>query len=129
MSNSGAQDAGTGHSRIHPPKPFPTLRQIGIDRPVLQEIRPIVKDLPQLTRLDDPLRQHNGRQPAIIVPNRIGDPRPFDRIDHALRLKKIPRQWLFAEDHLTRRGSGDRNLRMRIIRRTDIDGIDICTGN
>ena len=52
-----AGDAAAGRRHVEPPKPRAALRQIGRDRPVLQEVGAVVEDLPELALVDELLGQ------------------------------------------------------------------------
>ena len=105
-----AGDAAAGDADVETPQPLAALRQVARDRPVLEELRAVVKDAPQLAFVDQLLEQHDRRHAAVVVPDHVGDagaPRPADTI--ASRLGGVAAERLLAGHHLAgaRRGDGD----------------------
>ena len=114
-----------GRFDVQPPQASAALWQIGIDGPILQELRPIMKNPPQPPLLDELPGQGHGGTAAIIVPNHVRHLGPGDGGRHLFGLKRVERQWLFAQDHLARLRGGQSDLRMGIVRRGDVDAVDV----
>ena len=77
-----AGDAAAGDGDVEPPQPFAALRQVLRDRPVLQELRAVVEDAPELALVDELLDHRDGRHAAVVVPDRVRHARRLDRGDH-----------------------------------------------
>ncbi len=120
---------GSGSSGIEAPEAFTTLREIGADGPVLQEVGAVVEDLAELAGVDDFLGEGDGRDATIVVPDRVGDAGIFDRIHHWRTLLGGAGQRFLAEDHLAGLGGGDRDGSVGVVGRADVDGVDVVAGN
>ncbi len=110
---------------VEPPEPVTPLRQVGRDRPVLQEDGPIMEDLPQAAFVDEILGQRDGRHAAVVVPDHIGHAGLLDRLDHLGPFGRIHRQGLFAQHHLSGLGRGDGDVVVQVVGHADVDGVDI----
>jgi len=53
----------------------------------------------------------------------------LNRGDHALGLRGVPAERLFAHHHFARFRGGDRDLRMRIVGAGDVDEVDVLPAN
>ena len=115
--------------RIQSPKPRSTLRKVRINRPVLQKLRPIMKDFPQLPRVNDLFSQGHRGNPTVVVPNHIRHPSRLNNLHHLLPLLAIQGERLFTHHHLPRLRRRNRNLRVRIVRRTNVDQINVVPLN
>jgi len=120
-----SRDAGPGRGHIETPKPLTALGQIRLDGPVLQELGPVVEDLAELAFVDQPLRQRHRRHPPVVVPDHVGHAGLLDGLDHLEPLGAVHRQRLLAEDHLLIRRGRQCDLGVRVVRRADIDDVDV----
>ena len=111
-----AGDAAAGGLGIEAPEAGAALREIGADRPVLEEIRAVMEDLAELAGVDDLLGERHRRDAAVIVPDGIRHAGLLDLADHLLALRAVEGERLFAEDHLAGARGGDGDLGVRIIR-------------
>jgi hypothetical protein len=75
------------------------------------------------------LDERDGRDPPVVVPDRVRDPRRFDGVDHRLRLGRGPAERLLAHHHLAGPGSGDGYLVMRVVGAGDVDDVDVLAGD
>jgi hypothetical protein len=53
----------------------------------------------------------------------------LNRGDHALGLRGVPAERLFAHHHFARFRGGDRDLRMRVVGAGDVDEVDVLPPN
>ena len=97
-----AGDARAGRGDVEPPEPRAPLGQVGRDRPVLEEVGPVVEDPAQPALVDQLLGQRDGGHAAVVVPDRVRHAGLLDGVDHLLALDEVHRQRLLAEDHLAR---------------------------
>ncbi len=90
----------------------PALRQIFGDRPVLQKVGPVVKDLAQLACVDDLLGQRHRRARGDSCTRPCSARRPSRRPAHiSSPSARVHGQRLLAQDHLA--GLGSRRSRSR----------------
>ena len=121
-----AGDAAAGDVDVQPPQPFAALRQVARDRPVLQELRAVVKDAAQLAFVDQLLEQDDRRHAAVVVPDHVGDAgalRPPSTIACASAAFRPS-----GFSHITilpARGRGDGDLGVRVVRAGDVDEVDV----
>ena len=120
-----AGDARAGRGDVEPPEPGAALRQVGRDRPVLEEVGPVVEDLAEPALVDQLLGERDGGHAAVVVPDRVRHAGLLDRVDHLLALGQVHRQRLLAEDHLAGLGRGDGDLGVRVVGRADVDRVDV----
>ena len=125
VSQQVAGHAAAGGGGIKTPQRRAPLRQVRVDRPILEKLGPVVEDPAQPTGVDELLGKRHGRNAAVVVPDGVGHPRLLDRRHHPFPLGSIHRQGLFAEDCLAMLGRLDGNFRMQIIRSADVDRIDV----
>ena len=85
----------------------------------------LVENAAELAFVDQLLGQDDGRTTAIIVPDHVRHFRLLDSGDHLLRLIRVQRERLFAEDHLAGFRRVDRNLGVGVVRRADVDEVDV----
>ncbi len=117
--------AAAGHGSIEAPQPFSSLWQLLRDRPVLEELRAIVKDASQLSFLDQLSQEDDGRNPAVVVPDRVRHASALDSTDHRFRLGDRSPERLLTQHHLAGARGGDRDLGVRVVRARDIDQVDV----
>ena len=117
--------AAAGCVHVQPPQPLSALRQISTDGPVLQKVGTVVEDLAKLAGVDDLLGQGDGRDAAVVVPHRVRHAGLLDGIHHRRTLLRRARQRLLAQHHLARLGGGDGDLGVKIIRRADVNRVDV----
>jgi len=120
-----AGDARAGRRHVQPPERGAALGKVRRDRPVLEEVGPVVEDPAQPALVDQHLGERHGGHPAIVVPDHIRDAGLLHRIDHLLAFDQVHRQGLLAEHHLARLGRGDGDLGMSIVGRANVDNLDI----
>jgi hypothetical protein len=75
--------------------------------------------------IDDLFGEEDGWDAAVVVAHHVEDARALDRIEHALRLRDGVGQGLLAQHDLARFGRGNRDLRMRVARRADVDDVHV----
>ena len=124
-----ARHTRAGGGGVEPPKGRAPLRQVGIDRPVLEKISAVVEDPAELAAIDDVLRERHRRDAAVVVPDHVRHAGLLDGGAHLLTLGHVHRQRLLAEDRLAvlRRLDGD--LSVEVVGRADIDGVDVIGGD
>ena len=88
-----------------------------------------MEDAAQVASLDHLLRLRDGGNAAIIVANHVHHARFLDRFEHRLGFLHGHGERLFAEDMLAGPGGGDGDLRMRVVRRVDVENIDLGIGH
>lgn len=120
-----AGDAGTGGGGIETPEGSASLGKVFGHRPVLQEIRAVVVDATEISTVDDLLGERDGREEAIVIPDKVGETRGLDGLHHFESLFAIKGEGFFAEDHLAVFNGGHGNIEMGVVWGADIDGIDI----
>ena len=125
MRQQVAGDAGARRGGVEPPGAGAALGHVGRDGPVLQEARAIVEDLAEPSLVDDLLDERHRRDAPVIVPDDVGDPGLLDRRHHRLRLFCRAGERLLRQHHLAGFGRRDGDLRMRVVRRADVDGVDV----
>src|SRR5262245_50707595 len=76
--------AATGSRDIQPPQRRAALRQVRADRPVLQKVSSVMKNLSEFAAVDDLLGERHGRNAAVVVPHDVRYIRPLDRATHLL---------------------------------------------
>jgi hypothetical protein len=96
-----------------------------ISRPVLQIGTAEIQHLADGTFVDILFRQRDGRGAAVVEGHHVLDTCRLNRVEHGLDSFGTTRQRLLADNVLTSPGRGNRNLGMRVIRRHDIDNIDL----
>ena len=125
VSGKVAGDARAGHVFLQAPRGCPAHGHFGRNRPVLEVSRPVVKDLPQPAFVNHLLRQADRGDAAVIEPDHIGLSGFFDGPRHLPRLRQVHGQGLFAKDHLAGGSRCERDFMVRIIRRADVNRIDV----
>ena len=73
---------------VEPPEARAALRQVGGDRPVLQEVGAVVEDPPEPALVDQLLGQRDGRHAAVVVPDDVRHAGLLDRLAHLLRPRR-----------------------------------------
>jgi len=63
--------------------------------------------------------------PAVVEPDHVRHAGCFNRLGHFLGLGDVHRQRLFADDHLACLGGGERDLVVHVVRRADVDQVDV----
>ena len=120
-----ASHAAAGCGGVEPPEAFAALREIGTDGPVLQEVGSVMEDLAEFAALDDLLGEGDSGHAAVVVPHGIGDAGFLHGLDHRHTFLGSAGQWFFTQHHLAGFGGGDSYLGVLIVRRADIDGVDV----
>ena len=120
-----AGDPAARDACIEPPKRRAALRQIFGDRPVLQELRPVVIDLAEPSLVDEMFGERHRRHAAIVVPHHVRDAGLLDRGDHLRPLRLIAAERLLTHDHFARLGGSDRDLGVRVIGRCNVNQVDV----
>ena len=91
MGQQVARHTAAGRRRIETPQSLATLRHIGRDGPILQEVRTEVEDASQAILVDQPLGQRNGRDATIVVPHHVRHARFLDSLAHRLPIGGVNR--------------------------------------
>ena len=129
MRQQIAGDAGAGDGGIEAPEPFAALRQVLAHRPVLEELRPIVKGAADPALVDElPCQRHRG-QAAVVVEYHVGNAGLLDGCDHRLALGHVEGERLFGHDPLAGLGGGDGDLLVGVVGRADVDKVDVVAGD
>ena len=116
-----AGDAAARDRDVEPPQPFAALRQVARDRPVLEKLRAIVEDAPELLLVEQlPDHRHGGHE-AVVVPDAVRHARLFDRRHHLRRFRRVAPERLLAHHHLAGLRGGDGDLVMRVVGARDVD--------
>ena len=102
-----AGHAAAGGLGVEPPQAGAALRQVGGDRPVLQEVGAVVEDAAELALVDELLGERHGGDAAVVVPDHVGHAGLLDGGDHLLRLRRR------SSPAASRRGSSCRPWRRR----------------
>ncbi len=84
-----------------------------------------MKDPAQLAFIDQVLGQRDRGHAPVVIPNHVRHLGLLDGLDHLEPFGAIHGQRFFAKNHLAGLGGRERDLRMRIVRRADIDGVDV----
>ena len=125
MREQIAGDAGAGDLGVQAPEAGAALREIGIDGPVLEKVCSVVVNATELAGVDELLGEHDGGAAAVVIPDHIGHAGLRDGLEHFFGLGSVEREGLFAEDHLAGLGGGDDLLGVEIVRRGDVDDVDV----
>ena len=110
---------------LHAPK----TRSLWIHQPTLGVAGVVVANLAKRPLFNHFLRLSDGRYAAVVVADHVSDLGLGDSLQHLAALFNIHRQRFFAENVFARLGRSNRDLGMGIIRRIDIDDIDLGIGN
>jgi hypothetical protein len=94
-------------------RPAPPLRQVGRDRPVLEELRPVMEDLAQPAFVDQLLGQRHGGDAAVVVPDHVRHAGLSTAATMRSDSAALSAQRLLAEDHLAGLRRRDGDLRVR----------------
>ena len=84
-----------------------------------------MEDLAELAALDDLLGEGDGGHSAVVVPHGVGDAGFLHGLNHRHTFLGSAGQWFFAQHHLAGFGGSDSHFGMLIVRRADIDGVDV----
>ena len=101
------------------------LRQLGGDRPVLEEVGAVVEHAAQFAGGHDVLRERHGGEEAVVIPDEVREARLLACGDHFLALLTVEGEGLFAEDHLAILDALQGDLGVRVVRGADVDGVDV----
>ena len=114
-----------GRGDVETPESLPALRQIGLDRPVLEELRAVVEDLAEPAFVDELLGERDRGDAAVVVPDHVRHTGLLDGRDHLAPLDRVHRQRLLAEDRLLVRRGRERDLPVQVVRSADVDHVDV----
>src|SRR5580658_2639405 len=120
-----ARYAASGHAGIEPPEAFAALRQVARNSPVLQENGSVVEDSAEASFVDQLFRQGDRGNPAIVVPDHVGNTSILDGPNHRFGFRRDASKRLFAQDDLAGFGGCDGDLGVRVVGARDIDKIDV----
>ena len=110
---------------VEAPQALAALRQILGDRPVLEELRAVVEDAPELPLIEETLEQDHRRHAPVVVPDRVRDTRGLDGRDHRRGLDGSAAERLLAHHHLAGLGGRDGDVVMRVVGARDVDEVDV----
>ena len=123
-----AQRSGPGPVPLQPPD----QRELRIGDPVLEVHRPYVTDVAESAVADQAAQVRHGGHPAVVetahCPHPLG-PRGRRRLGHGAGLQHGVGQRLLAQHVFAGGQRRQRDLRVTVPRRTDIDQVDIVTGH
>lgn len=102
----------------------PAERRVGVRAPVLQVGAAEVEDLADRALFDVLLGQRHGGRATVVERDGGDDARLLRGLVHAARLFRGGREGLLADDVLARLGGGDRDLRVQVVGRRDVDHVD-----
>ena len=122
-----AGDAGAGGRGIESPESGAPLGKVLGHGPVLKEVGAVVVDTAKVAPVDDLLCKGDGGKEAVVIPNEVGKAGGFDRFDHLETLLAVEGEGLFAKDHFAILDGSQGDVIVRVIGRTDVDGIDVVT--
>ena len=88
-----------------------------------------MENFPEPAFVDELLGECHRRDPAIVVPHHVRHLRRLHCFAHFLPLGGVHAQWLFTQDHLSRLGRGQCDFLVRVVRRADIDRINVRPGD
>ncbi len=125
MGEQVAGDAAAGGGHVQPPESRPALRQVRVDGPVLEELGAVVEDLAQPALVDQLLGQGDGGHAAIVVPDHVRHAGLLDGLHHLEPFGAVHGQRLFAQDHLAGRRRGQGDFGVGVVRRADVDHVDV----
>ena len=114
---------------VEAPEPFAALRQVGGDGPVLQELGAVMEDASELPLVDELLDHRDGRDAAVVVPDRVRHAGLLDRGGHRLRFLRGPPERLLAHHHLAGLRRRDGDVVMRVVRAGDVDDVDVLAAD
>src|SRR6202022_1138949 len=118
-------DAAAGRRHVKAPEALAALRQFGADGPILEELGAVMEDTAEATLVDQLPGERDRGYAAVVVPDHVRHARLFNGLDHLLALLAVHRQRLLAQDHLAGPGGGQGNLRVRVVRRADVDQVNV----
>ena len=107
----------------------PQTRHLGINQPALRVAGVVMTNLADGALLNHLLRLRDGGDAAVVVADHMHDLGALHGLQHLAALPHIQRERLFAKHVLARLGRGDGNLGMGIIRRVDVDHVDLRIGH
>ena len=110
---------------VEPPEPVAALRQVGRDRPVLQELRAVVEDLAEPALVDELLGQRDGRHAAVVVPDHVRHAGLLDRRRPSSPPRPRSASGFSHRTILPACGRGDGDLGVRVVGRGDVDQVDV----
>ena len=123
-----AERARPGLLGLHPPG----HRRVRVDEPVLQVDGPDVAQRADAARLDQLPGQREGRNPPVVEPDhgpRAARERGVGRRRHRLGLGQRIGERLLAQHVLARPQCGDRDRRVQVAGRGDVDQLDVVAGD
>jgi len=120
-----ACDAGAGDLGVEAPEAGAALREVGVDGPVLEEVRAVVEHAAELAGIDELLGEHDGGAAAVVIPDHVGHLRLVDGREHFLGFLGVQAEGFLAEDHLAGLGGGDGLLGVHVVGRGDVDDVDV----
>ena len=88
-----------------------------------------MKDLTELSSVDELLCQRDCWDPAVVVVNRVRHFCFFNRVNHRLCFGDGSGQRLFAQHHFAGFGGGDRNVGVHVVGRANVNRVDVVASN
>ena len=88
-----------------------------------------MEDASELALVDELLDHRDGRDAAVVVPDRVRHTGLLDRGGHRLRFLRVPPERLLAHHHLAGLRRRDRDVVVRVVRARDIDDVDVLAAH
>ena len=97
----------------------------GIGRPILLVVAAEGQDIADASLVDQLLGQDDCRRVPIVVRHHVSDAGFLDSVEHRPCLVGVARQRFLADDVLAGLRRRDCDLRMAVVRRADVDDVDV----
>ena len=124
-----ASDSGSGRGSVKAPEPLSSLWKFLTDGPVLKEVGAVVEDLTQFPGIDDLFGEGNCRDPAVVVPNGVGNSGFLHGLHHGGAFLSCTGERFLAQDHLTSFRRCDCDGSVGVIGSADVNRVDVIAGD
>src|SRR5712691_12034915 len=88
-----------------------------------------MEDSPEPALINELLRECDGGNTAIVVPNHVWHAGILDRLHHFDALRSVHRKRLLAQDHLSRLRGGDGDVPVHVVWAGNINHVYVVTRN